>query len=40
LAENYLIENGLAKSGEHLVIVTDILAGEDRFDSIQLRVIP
>jgi pyruvate kinase len=40
MAENYLIENGLAKSGEHLVIVTDILAGEDRFDSIQLRVIP
>jgi pyruvate kinase len=40
LAENYLIENGLAKSGDHLVIVTDILAGEDRFDSIQLRVIP
>jgi len=40
LAENYLMENGLARSGEHLVIVTDILAGEDRFDSIQLRVIP
>jgi pyruvate kinase len=40
LAENHLIEYGLAKSGDHLVIVTDILAGEDRFDSIQLRVIP
>jgi pyruvate kinase len=40
MAENYLIENGLARSGEHLVIVADILAGEDRFDSIQLRVIP
>jgi pyruvate kinase len=40
LAENYLIENGFAKSGNHLVIVTDILAGEDRFDSIQLRVVP
>jgi pyruvate kinase len=39
LAENYLIENGFAKSGDHLVIVTDILAGEDRFDSIQLRVL-
>jgi pyruvate kinase len=39
-AENHLIEAGLARSGEHLVIVTDILAGEDRFDSIQLRVIP
>jgi len=40
LAENYLIENGFAKSGDHLVIVTDILAGEDRFDSIQLRLVP
>jgi len=39
-AENYLIENGHARSGQHLIIVTDILAGEDRFDSIQLRVIP
>jgi pyruvate kinase len=39
-AEIFLTQNGLAKSGEHLVIVTDILAGEDRFDSIQLRVIP
>jgi pyruvate kinase len=39
-AELFLMQNGLAKSGEHLVIVTDILAGEDRFDSIQLRVIP
>jgi pyruvate kinase len=40
LAENYLIENGFVQSGDHLVIVTDILAGEDRFDSIQLRVVP
>lgn len=39
-AEKYLTENGLAHSGQHLVIVTDILAGEDRFDSIQLRTIP
>jgi pyruvate kinase len=39
-AETYLIQNGYAKSGEHLVIVTDILAGEDRFDSIQLRRVP
>lgn len=39
-AENHLIETGHARSGEHLIIVTDILAGEDRFDSIQLRVIP
>jgi len=39
-AENYLIQTGLVKSGQHLIIVTDILAGEDRFDSIQLRRVP
>jgi pyruvate kinase len=39
-AEIYLREHGLAKSGEHLVIITDILAGDDRFDSIQLRHVP
>jgi pyruvate kinase len=39
-AEMFLSQNGLAKTGDHLVIITDILAGEDRFDSIQLRVIP
>ena len=36
-AENYLIEKGLVKSGDHLVVVSDIFAGEERFDSIQLR---
>jgi pyruvate kinase len=30
----------LVKSGDHLVIVSDMLAGEDRFDSVQLRVVP
>ena len=39
-AEKYLVENKLVHSGQHLIIVTDILAGEDRFDSIQLRVVP
>lgn len=39
-AENYLSEKRLAKSGDHLVILADILAGEDRFDSIQLRTVP
>jgi pyruvate kinase len=39
-AENYLIKKGLVKSGDHLVIVSDIFAGEDRFDSIQLRRMP
>ena len=39
-AQNYLMEHGLVNSGDHLVIVTDMLAGEDRFDAVQLRVVP
>ncbi|MEY5010688.1 MAG: Pyruvate kinase [Verrucomicrobiota bacterium] len=39
-AQNMLMERGLVKSGDHLVIVSDILAGEDRFDSVQLRRVP
>ena len=39
-AEKYLLDKGLAKSGDHLVIVSDLLAGEARFDSIQLRLVP
>jgi len=39
-AMNKLVEEGLAKSGDHLVIVSDMLAGEERFDTIQLRVVP
>lgn len=39
-AQNYLVEKGLVKSGDHLVIVSDLLAGEARFDSIQLRRVP
>ena len=39
-AINYLIEHGLAQSGDHLVIVSDILAGEERVHSIQLRIVP
>lgn len=35
-----LLQAGLAKSGDHLVIVSDMLAGEERFDTIQLRVVP
>lgn len=40
LAIKTLLESGVAKSGGHLVIVSDMLAGEERFDTIQLRVIP
>ena len=39
-AQTYLVERGLAKRGDRLVIVSDLLAGEDRFDSIQLRTVP
>jgi pyruvate kinase len=39
-AEQLLKQLGLVKSGDHLVIVSDLLAGEARFDSIQLRIIP
>jgi pyruvate kinase len=38
-AINTLVEAGLAKTGDHLVIVSDMLAGEERFDTIQLRVV-
>jgi len=36
-AEKFLSEHRLVQAGDHLVIVADMLAGEDRFDSIQLR---
>ncbi len=38
-AERLLVESGLAKAGDHLVILSDMMAGEKRFDSIQLRVV-
>jgi pyruvate kinase len=39
-AERLLMQRGIVKSGDHLVIVSDIFAGQDRFDSIQLRKMP
>ncbi|HEX8309836.1 MAG TPA: pyruvate kinase [Chthoniobacteraceae bacterium] len=38
-AQNLLMERGSVKSGDRLVFVSDLLAGEDRFDSIQVRVV-
>ena len=38
-AINILVAQGFAKTGDHLVIVSDMLAGEERFDTIQLRVV-
>jgi len=38
-AINTLVDEGLAKHGDHLVIVSDMLAGEERFDTIQVRII-
>jgi pyruvate kinase len=39
-AINYLVTENLAATGDHLVIISDMLAGEERFDTIQLRVVP
>jgi pyruvate kinase len=39
-AQRFLLENGFTKSGDRLVIISDMLSGEDRFDSVQLRVVP
>jgi len=38
-AETLLARRGLVKPGDHLVVITDLLAGEDRFESIQLRIV-
>ncbi len=39
-AEMALVKRGLAKSGDQLIIFSDLQVGENRFDSIQLRVVP
>jgi pyruvate kinase len=39
-AIHYLVEQKLAASGDHLVIISDMQAGEERFDTIQVRVVP
>ena len=39
-AEMSLVKKGLAKTGDQLVIFSDLQVGENRFDSIQLRVVP
>jgi pyruvate kinase len=36
-AERLLLNRGLVQIGTQLVILTDILTGSERFDSIQLR---
>jgi pyruvate kinase len=36
-AEKLLLSRGLAQSGTQLVILTDILTGSERYDSIQVR---
>ena len=38
-AVSYLTAAGLASKGDHLVIVSDMLEGEERFDTIKLRVV-
>jgi pyruvate kinase len=39
-AEAALLLKGLAESGDHLVVVTDILDGDRRHESVQLRTVP
>jgi pyruvate kinase len=39
-AETALLLKGLVESGDHLVIVTDILEGDRRHESVQLRIVP
>jgi pyruvate kinase len=39
-ALNYLCDQHLAQPGDHIVVVSDILAGEERVHSIQLRIVP
>ncbi len=36
-AEDFLREHKLAATGDHLVVITDLQAGQDRIDSVQLR---
>ncbi len=36
-AEKFLVEKGYAKSGDQLIVLSDIVSGSERFDSIQLR---
>jgi pyruvate kinase len=36
-AEKLLLDRGLVQVGTQLVILTDILTGNERYDSIQLR---
>jgi pyruvate kinase len=39
-AETALLLKGLAGPGDHLVVVTDILEGDRRHESVQLRIVP
>jgi pyruvate kinase len=36
-AEELLISRGLLKQGDQLIVMSDIVEGEEKFDSIQLR---
>ncbi len=38
-AQELLVERGLASVGDHLIIVSFIYAGEERIDTIQLRIV-
>lgn len=39
-AEKLLLARGLASPGDQVIVLTDVVVGPERFDSIQLRAIP
>lgn len=39
-AEEALLLRGIAQSGDHLVVITDIVEGDRRHESVQLRIVP
>lgn len=39
-AEKVLLSHGLAASGDQVIVLTDVVVGPERFDSVQLRRIP
>ena len=36
-AEDLLFSKGLLKEGDQLIVMSDIIEGDEKFDSIQLR---
>ena len=39
-AEKFLIQQKLVASGEKLIVLRELIEGEERFESIQIRTVP